>query len=477
MTAVPTKETVNSKIAAFICDFDEKKLPALTVTNAISAILDTLAVTAAGRAEDSVRALENALPVIAGSGIGDKSSHHKTWRDDDAALLLGTASHVLDYDDVSMVTVCHPSAPVLSAMCAAICYGDGSLKPTGREFIAALCIGTEVLIRIGQAMGFRHYELGFHPTATLGNIGAAAAIACLSGLGRERTAHALSIAASMSGGLRSNFGSMVKPLHVGLAAANGLRAVQLARAGVTGAADIFEGSGFLYAFSGGETEAWPAHVELGLPFVLESPGFEQKRYPCCYILHKIIEASVALRNEHGLQLDNIMSARVELPHGGKRPLNHPFPKTGLNGKFSTPYAVIASVVDGRINLASFLDDAVLRPEIQRRLADVEVVEVGAASNEGSDLGNGPVTVALTLSGGKVVSKTITLAPGSPADPITPAQMEQKWMDCFAIGRPQIGRTAAKNLFAEGGRLDGAASVVEWLTSVCEQNLPSLKQAA
>lgn len=111
--------------------------------------------------------------------------------------------------------------------------------------------------------------------------------------------------------------------------------------------------------------------------------------------HKIIEASVALRNEHGLQIDAIKSARVERPHGSKRPLHHPFPCTGLNGKFSAPYAVLVSVIDGRINLASFVDEAVLRPEVQSRLADVEVVEVGAASNEGSDLNNGPVTVSLT----------------------------------------------------------------------------------
>jgi 2-methylcitrate dehydratase PrpD len=470
-------DNMNARLAAFICDFDASSLPERTVGFAISAIVDTLAVTAAGRVEVEVKALEGSLPVYACAKGSERSSRGKTWRDDDAALLLGTASHVLDYDDVSMVTVCHPSAPVLSAMCAAICYGDLPPRPSGREFITALCIGTEVMIRVGQAMGFRHYELGFHPTATLGNIGATAALARLNGLGREKTAHALSIAASMSGGLRNNFGSMVKPLHVGLAAANGLRAVQLAQAGMTGAADIFEGSGFLFAFSGGVSSAWPAHVEPGKPFVLESPGFEQKRYPCCYILHKIIEASVALRNEHGLVLDQITGARVELPHGGKRPLNHPYPKSGLNGKFSAPYAVLASILDGRVNLASFVDEAVLRPIVQSRLADVEVLEVGAASNEGSDLSNGPVTVTLTLNDGRVVSRTVTLPPGSPSDPITPAQMEQKWVDCFRLGRPELTEAAARGLFVEGNRLDGSACVFEWLAAVCDVHLPSLKQVA
>ena len=461
-------ETVNSIIANFICDFEADKLSHLTVKNAASAILDTLAVTVAGRAEVEIKSLEASLPVYPESNSSrDTSKRPSSWRSDDAALLLGTASHMLDYDDVSMVTVCHPSAPVLSAMCAAICFGNDSVKPSGSAFVAAFCVGTEVMIRVGQTMGFQHYELGFHPTATLGNIGATAAIARLTGLGREQTAHALSIAASMSGGLRRNFGSMVKPLHVGLAAANALRAVQLARAGVTGAADIFESSGFLHAFSGGSTDAWPTGILLGQPFVLEAPGFEQKRYPCCYILHKIIEATLALRSEHSLVLDDVESALVRLPQGGTRPLNHPFPRTGLNGKFSAPYAVTASMVDGRINLSSFLDESVLRPEIQRRLKDIRVIEEGAASNEGSDLSNGPVTVSLSLKNGSTISKTITVAPGSPADPITPKQLEQKWVDCFKIGRSDINEAVVRKIFADGRDLNDMSGVAQWLGPVCK----------
>jgi 2-methylcitrate dehydratase PrpD len=463
-------ETVNSTIADFICDFDADKLSPLTVKNATSAILDTLAVTVAGRAEVEVKSLEASFPVYPETATTHGASMRlSSWRQDDAALLLGTASHVLDYDDVSMVTVCHPSAPVVSAMCAAICFGNATIKPSGSAFVAAFCIGTEVMIRVGQAMGFRHYELGFHPTATLGNIGATAAIARLTGLGCEQTAHALSIAASMSGGLRSNFGSMVKPLHVGLAAANALRAVQLARAGVTGAADIFESSGFLHAFSGGATDTWPTGILLGQPFVLEAPGFEQKRYPCCYILHKIIEATLALRSEHSLVLDDIDSALVRLPHGGTRPLNHPYPRTGLNGKFSAPYAVIASIVDGRINLSSFLDESVLRPDIQRRLTDIRVIEEGAISNEGSDLSNGPVTVSLSLKNGGAASKTITLAPGSPADPITSEQLEQKWVDCFKIGRSGMSEAAARDIFSDGCGLNDMSDVADWLGAICQDS--------
>ena len=155
MTAIKAGDSINAQLATIICGFDEKTLSDLAVKNAVSAILDTLAVTAAGRAEQTVMSLQTSLPVYASAS----SAQHKVWREDDAALLLGTASHALDYDDVSMVTVCHPSAPVLSSLCAAICFGNQPLKRSGRELIAALCVGTEVLIRIGQAMGFRHVGL------------------------------------------------------------------------------------------------------------------------------------------------------------------------------------------------------------------------------------------------------------------------------------------------------------------------------
>jgi len=454
----------NARLAAFICEFDEKDLSAHARHHATRAVLDTYAVTVAGAVEAGVRQLAQALPALPEAGA-NATVGGRSYRADDAALLIGTASHVLDYDDVSMICVCHPSAPVLSAMTAAVAFGVVDKPVSGLAFLTALCVGTEVMIRTGQTMGFRHYELGFHPTSTMGVLGATAAVARLGGLNTTQTAHALSIAASMASGLRTNFGTMVKSLHVGLAAANALRAVQLARAGMDGASDVFAQRGLLFGFSGAETDAWPDEVRLGQPFVIEEPGFEQKRYPCCYMLHKIIEASVALQREHDLKLEQLDTALVSLPVGGTRPLNHPYPLTGLHGKFSAPYAVLASVADGRVNLSSFLDESVLRTEIQAKLRDVEVIEEGTASNAGSDLGNGPVTVSLNLRDGRTLSRTVTLAPGSPADPITAEQLRGKWIDCFGHGKPQLGDARAAALFEQGEQMDQMASVQSWLSEV------------
>lgn len=421
-------------------------------------VLDTLAVTLAGGAEPGVRALMAALEPDAGGSAVPSFWDRRRLRPDDAALLIGMASHVLDYDDVSTLAMCHPSTPVLSALLAT---ADRE-RTSGRDLLEAFAVGTEVLIRLGQAMGFRHYALGFHATATLGTVGAAAACARLLGLDGARTANALAIAASLASGLRANFGTMVKSLHVGIAAANGRKAAMLAAAGIEGAAEAFEGEGFLHAFSGGTVTAWPAGLELGRPFAIVEPGFEQKRYPCCYMMHKIIEATLALRREAGLGLDDLRAAHVRMPSGGTTPLIHPHPASGLNALFSGPYAVLAGLADGRVDFASFTDAAVLRPQIQARLAAVAVVEDTAPPGQGAEVGAAPVTVTLALASGAEVSRTVVASPGSRQDPLTGEQLRAKWADCLRRARPGLTAATLDRLFEEGRSLAAAPDIADWL---------------
>ncbi|CEJ15266.1 MmgE/PrpD family protein [bacterium YEK0313] len=432
----------------------------LTRRRAAAAVVDTLAVTLAGGVEPPVRSLAGALDSAGSTDIASFWSDAR-YRGEDAALLFGMASHVLDYDDVSMLAVCHPTAPVLSAVLAA------TPRPatSGCDLLDAVAVGTEVMIRLGEAMGFRHYALGFHATATLGTVGATAALARLLRLDRPATRHALAIAASLASGLRCNFGSMVKSLHVGIAAANGVRAVRWAAAGIEGAAEPFDGEGFLKAFSGGAVERWPADLALGAPFVLAAPGFEQKRYPCCYLLHKMIEATLGLVRDTGCSLEDVASARVDMPAGGTRPLIHPRPRSGLNALFSAPYAILASLAEGRIDLKSFTDAAVLRPVIQQRLGDVAVVEAEGTALQGADVGAAPVTVTLRLKAGGTRTRTVSASPGSLEDPLTLAQLEAKWLDCLERARPDIDGGAARRLFAEGIDLAAAPRIDGWLDAL------------
>src|SRR5205814_1903781 len=152
----------------------------------------------------------------------------------DAALVNGTAAHALDFDDVSNSLGGHPSAPILPAIFALGEVLDRPEKPVGgRDFITAYVAGFETETRIARGVHFHHYEKGWHPTATLGVFGAAAASCHLLGLDRAKTAQALAIAASLASGIKANFGTMTKPLHVGHTARNGLFAALLARDGFT----------------------------------------------------------------------------------------------------------------------------------------------------------------------------------------------------------------------------------------------------
>ncbi len=456
-------DTLTQHMARFICREADELAPPVT-HEALRAILDTLAVMLAGGKDEAVRCLEASLDV--GVGACPSPWSGQRYGSSDAALLYGMASHMDDFDDVSMLAICHPSAPVLSALVAAELSGTEGGPTSGRDFVTAFSVGTEVTIRLGQAMGFRHYELGFHATATLGVVGVAAAVARRVRLDEATTRQALAIAASMASGVRKNFGSTVKPLHVGLAAAAGLRAVRLARAGITAASEAFEHGGYLRAYSGGETDTFPANgLAFGRPFVLGAPGFEQKRYACCYMLHKTIEAALALRREGGFTLADVAHARLSMPPGATKPLIHPRPRTGLHGKFSAPYAVLASLADGRIDLASFTDAAVLRPELQQRLADVEVVEEGPPPPPGTDLGRMPVTLTLTLRDGRRLVHTVIASPGSPDDPLTLAQLRLKWVDCLVNAKPALGAQAAGTWFDQGLALDQADEVRPWLERV------------
>jgi len=445
-----------------IVDFVRLTKPDANVRkDAVGAILDTLAVTYAGRVEDAVRKLQSSLDQIGGPNAVPSLWGDEQYAPADAALLFGISSHVLDYDDVSMLSVCHPSVPVLSALLAL----SPSVKPGGADFVDAFAIGTEVLIRLGQAMGFRHYQLGFHATGTLGAVGAAAACARLLKLDRTQTAHAISIAASMSSGIQKNFGSMVKSLHVGIAASNGLRAVRLAQGGVEGAHDAIEGKGYLFAYSGGETENWRDNLNLGAPFAIVEPGFEQKRYPCCYMLHRMIQATLNLVRETGVKLDDVAVARVDMPKGGTKPLIHPFPKSGLNALFSGPHAIVAALADGRIDLATFTDEAVMRPAVQSRLRDVQVIESAENLPAGMTIGDAPVTVTLTLKDGKSLAHTIKVSPGSKGDPITPPQLKAKWADCLARGADYLPAGVAAAQFERGLRLADEPRLDDWLSAL------------
>ncbi len=381
---------------------------------------DTLATTAAGTTERCARTAWQAC----------ETDDTQQLTSADAALVLGAASHALDFDDVCMLATCHPSAPPATALLALL-PRLAQARPgiTLHEVLAAYLLGTETMLRLGDWLGFRHYQLGFHATGTLGAVGSAAAAVHALRLPPVQAHAALAIAASSACGLRANFGTDTKPLHVGFAAAAGIRAALLAQAGADASDDVWGPTGFTLAFNGGQPLA-PLRWYADTPWAIVQPGFEHKRYPSCYLSHRLIAGIQKIKaRQPAAVLAQPVDIDIELAHNGQAALKHPQATTALQGKFSGPYCAAAAWLDDEVVLATFTDAAVQRASHQALMRRVHVHERAAA---GETLDTAPVRVTVRGDGFSD-SITVDWAPGSPADPMTRAQLEQKWRDCVRHG--------------------------------------------
>ena len=274
-----------------------------------------------------------------------------------AALVNGISSHVFDFDDTHLATIIHPAGPVASAALALAEHHDLD----GRKLIDALVLGIEVECRIGNAIYPDHYDRGWHITGSTGMFGAAAACARLLELDADRTQMALGIAASHPTGVREQFGSMTKSLHVGSAAHAGLMAALLARQGYTASTRALEAPrGLLQTYS---TKCdWNEITEgLGQRFEIALNSF--KPYACGVVIHPAIDGCVRLSNAHGLRAEDVerIDLRVHplvLELTGKKS-----PRIGLEGKFSVYHACAAAIVFRRAAVVEFSDAVVARPDI------------------------------------------------------------------------------------------------------------------
>ncbi|SFM47483.1 MmgE/PrpD family protein [Methylobacterium pseudosasicola] len=322
-----------------------------------------------------------------------------------AALLNGHAGHVLDYDDVHASVRGHPTTVIVPALLAAL---DSDALPTADAFLAAYLVGLETMAHLGRAIGPAHYERGFHATATLGPLGAAAAIAHMRGFSARTTAIALGLGATQAAGLRLQFGSDAKPLHAGLAARNGLVAARLAEAGLSGADDCLDGeNGFLQAYGFGE--AAPERVLEGwaAPWQIVRPGLTLKAFPCCTAAHPVAVAGLAFHRE-GIR--DLARATITFPPGGDAALVVRTPRTGIEARFSPEYILAAALVDGAVRIDHF-DERPVRPDLAALAVRVERRHDQAARRLSSDPSTRFVVVELTDGQGRTHERRIDGLPG------------------------------------------------------------------
>jgi 2-methylcitrate dehydratase PrpD len=264
---------------------------------------------------------------------------------------------------------------------------------------------------------------GWHPTPVLGTMAAAGAAAKLMRLQEKEVIMSLGIAGSLASGLGQNFGTMVKPLHAGVCARNGLFAAQLAASGVRADDNILEAPrGFGTAFFGKEGHSFDKIGPiLGPPFKVVSPGINIKPYPCCRGAHQSIDAALVLHQkmkEMQIGLEQIESIACDFHLDG--PTLHPIPRNGLEGKFSIAYCVAAALKEGRVGLEDFVDEKIFDPVIQDLMKKTKNIRLPEKD----------YYVTIQLRDGRSFSHAVKVAKGDAREnPLTDGEVAEKFKAC------------------------------------------------
>ncbi len=413
-------------IAKQIVALREAALPVAALEASRVAVEDTLGCMLAGAAEPATTIV--AATVAGSDGPCSLVGSDRRASALDAALVNGTAAHALDYDNGSNTMGGHVSATVVPALLAAAEAFGGS----GRDLLVAHTVGFETGTRIGLGVNFHHYEKGWHPTSTLGTFAVVGACASLLKLDAAQTATALAIGASLASGIKANFGTMTKPMHVGHCARNGLFAVLLAREGYTASAAAFEHKqGFFEVYNGaGHYDAARILEHWAAPLQILQPGAGYKQYPCCAATHAALDATLAMVRGEGGRIDPRRVAKIETWTPARR-LAHtdrPDPHGNLDAKFSVQYCVSRAVIDGRIGIEHFEGEAWRDPAVRGLMARVHSTvhrpgQFAADNHFGAE-------VKITFDDGRVLTDRVDIQLGRTANnPIPPAQLRAKFVDC------------------------------------------------
>ena len=413
---------VTAILAKFVTGLQYESIPRKAVETAKVAVRDCLGVALAGSREEDARIAaeiarqEGAREETSVIGQGFRTSALN------AALANGTAAHALDFDH-SFTIMGQPTAPVTPATFA---LGE-ALGASGRQIIEAYVAGFEVTAKLVHSLRDSAHD-GWHAPSTLGSFGAAAASSKLLGLNAAKTQMALGITASMASGIVANFGTMTKPLHVGLGARNGVLAAKLAAGGYTANVKAIEGGfGFYQVLHENTPIHEQAIEELGRSYALVTDGLRIKPYPCGGLTHQVIDSVLEFKGKNGLTAEMIERVDVDVVKHTFDRIVFRVPQTGIQGKFCMPYLVARAIIDGKIGLHIFTDSAV-RDQNVLKLA--ERVQMNLDPNlKKSDAAGRPCRVTVRLRNGQTFTREAQHAKGGPEYPMTEAELRDKFTEC------------------------------------------------
>lgn len=454
------QQSLTEYVAQFAAATRYEDIPDQVMRLGKKAILDGIGVALSGSVSGPSRIIRDYLQGLDCSGahasvIGAKIKPAPRF----AALANGTAMHADDYDDTLHAETgryqgIHPTAPVLSATLA-VAEQRGM---SGRELLTAYQVGVETTCRIFDATHVDHVLHGFHPTGTCGMLGATAAVARLAGFDTGRMRVALGLAASMSGGVQQNFGTMTKPFHAGRSAECAIVTADLVDRGFTASNIILEAPRGFYRAQGGGHEEARLRGKLGNPWSFIDRGICLKPFPTGGLSHPAMTRMLELVVKHDIQPQQVARIRVRTSKNVHHTLLHHRPESELEAKFSMEFCLAALLLDRRCGLKQFNDAYVNRPEVQRALALVEYTtfDESEARAKGYDIVTSFVEIVLT--DGRTIAARADHGKGNITDPMSETEVAAKFRECAEYAHWSSAKTErAIDMILH---LDGLADVHE-----------------
>ena len=416
---------VTSVLSAFCANIRLEKLPPEVVNRARFLVLDLVGNIV--RARHDAESTDSFVNTVRAMGMangnfgvfGDSARYTPAG----AAFLNGALAHSLDFDDTHAAGSLHPGAPVIPAALAA---GE-MVGASGADVLAGIIAGYEVTCRIALALpAGEHYDRGFHPTATCGAFGAAAAAARVFGLDADGVASAMGTVLSQAAGSLQFLanGAWTKRSQVGWAAVNGLMAATLVREGFKGASEALEGKhGFMRAYAPNPT---PERAVQDLGVVFELMNTAVKPYPSCRYGHAGIDAALALRAANDLLPHEITAVRLGLPRSGMLLVGEPpekkaNPQNVVDGQFSGPFVISAALATGAMGWDSYklLNDPTIRSLLPKVTSAFDPeIEAEFPTNM-----SGKLTIEAR---GQIFEQKVVVPKGEPSNFLTENELKAKF---------------------------------------------------
>jgi len=402
------------------------------------ALIDWFACVLAGARKAPATLMARALASERGTGraVSYTDQAHTGLRH--AALINGTASHIVEFDDIWRWGVYHPGCPTIGA-------GLAAAQAQGADMAAllrAITAGYEVSCRIAQAVQPSHYDY-WHTTGTVGTFGAAAAVAVLLDCDASQTAHAIATAATMAGGLQQAFrgDGMSKPLHPGHAAEAGALAAMAARAGMTGALDVLHGeAGFAAATSEDTGKRDKPLALLGKPLAITEMTI--KNHGCCGHIFAALDAVGELQRAHAFTADDVAGVHVAGYAATKNVCDRVDARTEQECRFSTQFTVATMLLHGAVRLSAFDEVRLADPAIRAVMPRITVSQDAAC--EAAFPAQRSAKVTIKLRDGRELYQFQPTRKGDPDAPLTDQDLSEKFLELVG---PETGAAEAKALLA------------------------------